>query len=257
MATGSSREPFDFGQGFRALQQQLEAALGLGRAVANHPGNRGDSSELNWRNMLADYLPERYRVSQAFVVDVNGTVSDQIDLVIHDRHFSPLLFNVGEAMYIPSESVLAVFEIKQTISKAHIDYAGKKIASVRQLHRTSSPFTTATGQSMTNKPRPILGGLLALDSDWKRLFGPPLTRALAQRPEDEWIDLCCVLRAGSFEAPAPSSPKARADCDDPTIALTFFMLRLFKRLQDMGNVPAISLDRYTKIVWPSFEVTSE
>jgi hypothetical protein len=39
-------------------------------------------------------------------------------------------------MYIPAESVYAVFEVKQDV-KGNIDYAAQKVESVRRLKRTS------------------------------------------------------------------------------------------------------------------------
>lgn len=39
-------------------------------------------------------------------------------------------------MYIPAESVYAVFEVKQDV-EGHIEYAAKKVESVRKLKRTS------------------------------------------------------------------------------------------------------------------------
>jgi hypothetical protein len=90
-------------------------------------------------------------------------LSDQLDIVIHDRRYPPLLFEVGGAHFIPAESVYAVFEVKQDISKRHIKYAGDKIASVRRLDRTSVGFPTATGPAERREPQRILGGLVTLD----------------------------------------------------------------------------------------------
>lgn len=241
---------FDLSEAFRARQQQLESDLGFGRTVTSHPGTLGDATELDWRGMLADFLPRRYGVTKAFVVDVEGHMSQQLDVVIHDRHFSPLLFEVGGAHFIPAESVYAVFEVKQDISRGHIEYAGEKVASVRRLHRTSVGFRTATGRASAQPPKGILGGLLALNSGWTPMVGEPLRRALREREENAVLDLACVLRAGSFEAEDPAAPDQLAVCDDPETALIFFALRLLKRLQDVATVTAMDLDASTQSVWP-------
>jgi hypothetical protein len=246
----ASRPTFDLAGAFRARQQQLETDLGLGRTVVSHGPTLGDATELDWRGMLADFLPRRYGVTKAFVVDVDGQLSDQLDVVIHDRHFSPLLFEVGGAHFIPAESVYAVLEVKQDISKEHVAYAGNKIASVRRLRRTSVGFGTATGVAPARAPKRILGGLLALNSGWNPMFGDPLRNALRERDENAVVDLACVLRAGSFEATDMTAPDHLAMCDDPDTALIFFMLRLMKRLQDVATVTAMDLDAYTQTVWP-------
>jgi hypothetical protein len=56
---------------------------------------------------------------------------------------------------------------KQTIDAAQVDYAAKKIASVRALHRTSLPIPSAGGMQPAKKPCHIIGGLLTFESDWK------------------------------------------------------------------------------------------
>jgi hypothetical protein len=241
---------FNLAEAFQARQDQLETNLGFGRTVVKHPGTLGDATELDWRGMLADFLPRRYGVTKAFVVDVQGGLSEQIDVVIHDRHYSPLLFEVGGAHFIPAESVYAAFEIKQDISKSHIEYAGAKLSSVRRLHRTSVGFITATGPAPARTPPRILGGLLALNSGWTPMVGDPLRKTLRERPEDEIVDLGCVLRAGSFEAPDHNQPDELSVCNDPNSALIFFALRLLKRLQDMATVGAMDLDEYPRAVWP-------
>lgn len=249
---GPAENRLNLAEAFRARQQQLESDLGFGRTVASHPGTLGDATELDWLGMLTDFLPRRYGVQKAFVVDVHGLLSDQLDIVVHDRHYSPLLFEVGGVHFIPAESVYAVFEVKQNINKANIEYAGRKIASVRRLDRTSVEFSTATGTATRVEPRRILGGVLALDSGWSEFFGRPLRDALATRPPFERVDLGLALRAGGFEVPDPGQPAVLAECDDAGLALVFLMLRLLKRLQAMATVGAMDLDRYTQAVWPAF-----
>ncbi len=67
------------------------------------------------------------------MIDSTGTTSDQIDLVVYDRQYTPLLYNQAGQMYVPAEAVYAVAEVKQTLSKDHIAYAGAKGESVRKL----------------------------------------------------------------------------------------------------------------------------
>ncbi|RFZ48544.1 hypothetical protein MSS2_04711 [Mycobacterium marinum] len=240
----ASHNRFDLAEAFRARQQQLESDLGFGRTVLAHPGTLGDATELDWRGMLADFLPRRYGIAKAFVIDIRGAMSHQLDIVIHDRHYSPLLFEVGGAHFIPAESVYAVFEIKQSLSKKHIKYAGDKIASVRHLHRTSVEFITATGAAPAQEPKRILGGLLALDSEWTPALGKPLRNALTARTAEQAVDFGCALRAGTFEAPDPTARGTIWTSSDPTTSLIFFALRLLKRLRAMATVPAMDFAAY-------------
>ncbi|MGA2458777.1 MAG: hypothetical protein ABSF85_14500, partial [Terriglobales bacterium] len=57
-----------------------------------------------------------------------------------------------------TESVYAAFEAKQSINAEEVDYAQKKVASVRRLHRTSLEIPHAGGKYPAKTPQHILGG---------------------------------------------------------------------------------------------------
>ena len=176
------------------IQRRLETA----RQSFGHPGTKGDASENVWLALLNTYLPERYQAAKAHVVDSNGTFSDQIDVVVYDRQYSPFIFRYEDQIIIPAESVYAVFEAKQTLSKEHIEYARKKVASVRRLHRTSLPIPHAGGTYPPKPLIPICGGLLTLESDWKPALGEPLYTALGNGMGVDHLDLGCVAAHGYF-----------------------------------------------------------
>jgi hypothetical protein len=115
---------------FVNLQTQLTAKLQTGRDIVDHAGMLGDNAELNWQEALASFLPERYRISKGKVLDCTGDTSDQIDLIIYDRQYSPLIFNQAGTIYVPAESVYGVFESKQEFTAETLKYAGDKIESV-------------------------------------------------------------------------------------------------------------------------------
>ncbi len=122
-----------------------------------HPTARGDIGEGPWHRLLAKFLPRRYQVSKAFVLDSTGRRSEQIDLVIHDRHFCPLLFEEDDARSVPAESVFAVFEIKPTLHRGVIDYAAAKAKSVRALHRTNRPLVDRGRERDPRAPSAMMG----------------------------------------------------------------------------------------------------
>jgi hypothetical protein len=118
---------------FLHLQHQMIARHTTNRKVLQHPGTKGEAAEVHWVKMLADYLPERYCAAKAFVLDCKGSLSDQIDVVIYDRQYSPFLFNQDGAKYVPAESVYAVFEVKQDLTLA--SGAGPEAAALQQKSR--------------------------------------------------------------------------------------------------------------------------
>lgn len=226
---------------FLGLQDGLATTLSANRKAILHPGTKGDSSELHWLGMLDKYLPARYRAAKAFVMDVDGRLSEQIDIVIFDQQYSPFLFHDAGARYVPAESVYCVFEIKQDLSKDEIAYAAGKIASVRTLKRTSAPIPHAGGVYKPKKPGHILGGILTLDSAWQPPLGRAFETAVMGQKGPSIIDMGCCVRHGSFVR--DGSKLRRSNAEE---SLLFFFLQLLKRLQGAGTVPALDFDQYLK-----------
>jgi hypothetical protein len=141
----------------------MEAKLTFNRKVVKHPTAKGTATELEWIEMLSTYLPKRYCADCAFVIDSKGNISEQIDIVIFDRQYSPFILRQNGVTYIPAECVYAVIEVKQDLSKKNIEYAQKKAMSVRKLKRTSVPIPYAGGIFQAKKPARILAGIVALD----------------------------------------------------------------------------------------------
>jgi hypothetical protein len=221
------------------LHDDIQNRLATARQTFGHPGTKGDASERVWLELLQNYLPERYKAEKAHVVDSNGMFSDQIDVVVFDRQYSPFIFHYEGQIIIPAESVYAAFEAKQTINAAHIDYAQKKVASVRRLLRTSLPIPHAGG---TYPPKPlahILGGILTFDSDWTPALGQPLLDAVSNNPEDR-LDLGCVAAHGMFGFNAAGCCAVMPQCKPATA----FLFELIARLQTSATVPMIDINAY-------------
>jgi len=173
-------------------------------------------------------------------------MSRQIDIVIHDRHFSPLLFNREGAVYLPAESVYAVFEVKSTLRTEHIAYAGGIAASVRRLRRTSISVPYAGGTYRPRKPFWILGGIVALDAMWKGSLKRPLEQRLGRLARDQRLDLGCVVERGGFEITYAKGSQATVALSQPDLSVSYFVLRLITKLQGLATVPAIDIDAYLK-----------
>lgn len=228
---------------FLSVQHQLRAHLAGNRSAIPNPNAKGVATELKWLATLQKHLPSRYDVAKGFVIDAKGAMSDEIDVIVHDRHFSALLLNQDGTRYVPAESVYAVFEVKQTLDGATLNYAANKIRSVRQLSRTTTRIPHAGGIHPPKEPLDILGGVLTLDTSWKALRPSQLAAVLEEVAVGGRIDLACVLENGSFECRWNGKHPEISVCEQKT-ALMFFMLRLVARLQSLGSVPAIDWGAY-------------
>jgi hypothetical protein len=229
---------------FGSLQKQMEARFETVRGSVPHAGTMGAAAEHNWLGLLNDYLPARYRADSAFVVDHRGQLSLQIDVVIYDRQYSPLLFHQDNMLYVPAESVYAVFDSKHELTSRTLREAGQKAESVRRLKRTSLPVKFVAG---TYKRKPlfeITAGILALESSYADGIGQSLAWELDRPSPEGRLQLGCAVRHGAFEA-TWMHRGVKLEISTPDTALIFFFVRLLNRLQQVGTVPAIDIMKYT------------
>ena len=230
---------------FRDVEEELDARLGTARRNLSHPGAKGEITESEWHSLLTAYLPRRYSISKGFVVDSCGGISDEIDLIIHDRHFSPLLFHHATTCYVPAEAVYAVLEVKPELSKPMVEYAGKKAASVRRLHRTSGAITHVAGRydANTKTPPRILAGIVTTSSTWSDP-GASLSGLLGKLQADRQIDIGCAAKRLGFRA--QYSPSISIETSSGDTSLVYFVLQLLGALQSMGSAPAIDFEAYAR-----------
>ena len=230
-----------------ALQEELLAGLKANRVIG-HPGAKGAATEADWLRILQQHLPQRYSADRAIVIDAHGSVSHYLDIVIYDRQYSPVIFARNREQYIPAESVLAAFEVKQNLSRQNIIYAGRKIASVRRLRRTNGPVQTLHGPQPGRELSRITGGILATECDWSPPFGRAYRSALRSLAFNEQLDLGCALHDGAFRA--TYGEHAHHEESEPSTSLVTFFIWLLIDLQAKANVPSIDWLKYAAALNP-------
>jgi hypothetical protein len=229
---------------FLRVQTQMLAGLAVGDAFEN-PSACGAASEQRWIGLFERYLPGRYRASPAFVVDADGRRSRQIDIAIYDSLYSPLIFPHDSGLHIAAESVYAIFEVKQRITSQLIYDAGRKVASVRSLRRTSLPIISGGGARRAIAPHRILAGILAVRSPWNESFQEKIAGVMRDLPPEELLDFGCALQHGSFECKPRSRGRGVAvHFSTQEEALIFFIIRLMVRLRALGTAPAADMMQY-------------
>ena len=84
------------------LHDDIERRLSTARELFGHAPSKGDASESVWLDLLTTYLPQRYKAASAHVVDSEGQFSDQIEVLIFDRQYSPFIFTFEGQKIIPA-----------------------------------------------------------------------------------------------------------------------------------------------------------
>lgn len=229
---------------FTAEQEVLSVQLKLSSESITHDGVMGDVNEQHFIEVLRKYLPNRYAVDSAIVIDSNGATSDQIDIVIYDPQYTPTLLDQHDHRFIPAESVYAVFEVKPTINKGYLEYAAKKAESVRALERTSVPITHVGGKPVVKELFPIVSGIVATTIDWAEGFS---SEAFIQNNEAlidlQILDCGLSVMGGSFDVFEGELKVG------PTInSLAYFIFRLLQKLNGLGTVPAVDWNKYAMVM---------
>lgn len=236
---------------YENMQNEMLQKLKTGCSAFVHSGTKGDDTELNWIEWFRAYLPKRYKVDKAIIIDSMGQQSEQIDLVIYDAQYSYMVFKHGDGVLIPAESVYAVFEVKQNLNKERIEYAGGKAKSVRQLTRTSAPIKHAGGEYPPKVLHEIVAGILTTRCDWVNPIEKNVVKYLNERAKEERLDFVCSIQDNTFVVENTVFVNEYDESIRPTIryckkeqSLVYLLLNLLKRLQDIGTVPAIDFEKY-------------
>ncbi len=255
---------------FTGLQSQMISKLSTNREFITHPGSKGDALENAWIEWLKCYLPNRYSVDKAIIIDYKGNTSHQIDIVIYDNWFTPFIFSQNGFHYIPAEGVYAVFEVKPDI-KDNIAYAAEKIESVRLLERTSTNMINSGVQLSARPLTKIIGGILSSTNTYTHAKNDTINKHINEHQGLKGIDIGCIADYGSFHVIYSGEEnielksveqfemryrdyyhKRSVDSivySNSSNSLVSFFLQLTRYLQQsIGTVPAIDLNAYSKAI---------
>jgi hypothetical protein len=146
----------------------------------------GDEVENLIREKISLFLPERYLVKQGHIINSQGKVSNQFDIIIFDRLNTPKFFeSKNETVFYPIESVLAVGEIKKTLrSKDAIEF-GKKIKFLKEDMNRKLIKNTIFGDQLSNDAS--LSDMINMTTD--RKYKNPLFSFIFAIDEEKIVDL--------------------------------------------------------------------
>jgi len=276
----SEKNKINIGELFQGLQNQMVAQLNTNREFILHSGSKGDALENVWIEWLRKYLPNRYCVDKAFVIDNEGYLSQQLDLVIYDQQYTPFVLSQNGISYIPAEGVYAVFEVKPDLNgnvdgDNFFEYAGKKIESVRQLKRTSVKIINAGKENEARPLTKIIGGILASTNSFTHSNNNTIEKHLKVLSGLQSIEIGCAADYGSFYVNYSGEEDIKNMNFDDRI-LNYYSIRKFEKLtfsskenslisfflqltrylqQAVGTVAAIDLNAYAKNI--GFEIDNK
>ncbi|MBJ6363921.1 DUF6602 domain-containing protein [Paenibacillus sp. GCM10012307] len=90
---------------------------------SHHNVTMGSFREEVWKAMFTQIIPKKFSIERSvFIIDSEGTVSNEVDLAIFDEQYTPYIFNYGQMKFIPVEAVAAVVQCKsETTSRKKLE----------------------------------------------------------------------------------------------------------------------------------------
>lgn len=228
---------------FHTKQTILESKLDI---LLEHPVTKGEHCESAWIDFFRSFLPNKYAVDKGFVFDYRGNVSEQIDIIIYDALYAPLMFetDAGEK-FITAESVYAVFESKPEIDKKTLAYANEKIESVIQLERTSRGVINAGKYAPPRDLTKITGGILAIKS-------VDLNTIEKHVKEYAYIDVGCAIKKHSFLVTRNKSGARLSHASGKETISAFFYI-ILDQLHRLGTVAGMDVRNYANATMDNFK----
>lgn len=137
---------FDLVAQFAADAHELTKAR-EGAARAHRSGNistAGNEVEEACRDYFRRMLPDRYCVTTGHLIDFNGNVSPQQDIIVADTTRMSSLYTTRDGTeYIPATSVFAIGEVKSAYYHSE-DYFGKCQKTLRTISEMDRPLIENT-----------------------------------------------------------------------------------------------------------------
>ncbi len=190
---------------FTEVAEKMRSDLKKARGALSHAGMKGASAEDTFRAFLRDYLPRSLDISSGILVDAQGNVSRQLDVIISDAAKTPVFYRSGENRVIPVECAYAVIEVKSKLNAKELEGSLKNMLSVRKLRKTA--YYRETGDIIVHSVSlygkewdiwPTSFFVFAFDSTDLANLGDRLEIMHQQHSLPEWsrVDCVCVLDKG-------------------------------------------------------------
>ena len=116
-------------------QAKLKADIDRIRDSIPHSAEIGSLVEKCIRSGLKEMLPSKIGVAEGFVVDSEGGVSRQMDIILYDKLGTPIIFTGDGAQIFPVETTYACGEIKTQLNASTLQDTFEKCSSYKNLSR--------------------------------------------------------------------------------------------------------------------------
>lgn len=100
-----------------------------------HAAEFGAFRERVCSDFLKLYIPTNLKIGNGFLINKEDEVSTQCDLIIYDPEYTPLVEDAANHRFFPVETVVAIGEVKSTLSKTKLFESLIKLSKAKSLKK--------------------------------------------------------------------------------------------------------------------------
>jgi hypothetical protein len=134
-------KPADFPAYWQMRMEGATLRLRAAQQIVSHPTTRGDLAENLVRELIREFLPQRWAVGTGFIMEPVATApgkitanrSNQIDVLIYDQFESAPVFKDGELVILSPGSAKVAVEVKSTLNKTYVLDSYDNICSAKAV----------------------------------------------------------------------------------------------------------------------------
>jgi hypothetical protein len=127
--------------------------LSAAQQIISHSGTRGGLAESLLRELIREFLPQRWAVGTGFIMgnstdergNALGIRSNQIDILIYDQHRHAPVFKDGELLVLTPGSVAVAIEVKSSLETNNTPDAFDNICSIKAVDPKVKGFVFGYG----------------------------------------------------------------------------------------------------------------
>lgn len=107
------------------------------------------------KRLLSKIVPSKYEITNGFVIDSNNNKSDEMDIIIYDKSYVPPFFDETYTI-VPIEAVIAVIQVKTTLTKEELKDSIDNLNSIDKLvPKLEGKIISANGAKIVEEERYI------------------------------------------------------------------------------------------------------
>lgn len=176
----------------RAMQNSIDAT----RDVITHALTKGVEAESALADLLVSFLPGRFLARKGFLIDSIGRRSNEVDLIIVDRHNTARMFDFNTFEVVPIEAASGGIEVKMSLDKAELDDTFKRFQQIHELHFNEERVAfihntvSSTGLSVGTTTRPDLS-IFAFEGN---LTDNAVKDVYRRHPDLSYVKVCMLQK---------------------------------------------------------------